>query len=213
MRFPSWARTVRICNAALLAVGVACTHGSDGDSRPDTATAESPVLPPAPADTTYQQYVLVVLVGSWCNACRDPALPPAMAAIRTRVAAEVQESGGKLATIAVILDGDTESAYRNSHRYGTFDELILGGHWGGHGGVEYVWRDLAGPASIPQILLLKRQVVIGQSGYLVGQDELVNRWVGLQEISDGIRRPLRIRRIKSSEGTIDPSSPIGDVPN
>jgi transposase len=52
-------------------------------------------------------------------------------------------------------------------------------------------QDLAGPASIPQAVLLRRKVTIGANGYVVDEDEVVHRWVGLREIQEGGSQSLR----------------------
>jgi len=182
---------------ALISAAVSCRSVSDGVSTRNAVSlkGDSVSIQPTSSDTTYNEYVMVLIAADWCGACRQPSLPLALDKLRLSLGRAAKEKGSSLRTVAVILDPDAKKAYEHSRRYGAFDELILGGQWGGHGAVEYIWRDLAGPASVPQIVVLRRRVTIGANGYVYGRDELVDRLIGNEEIGKG-----RIHRLGSRSG-------------
>jgi hypothetical protein len=169
---------------------------TDVESRP---TADS--VPPGttvsrlrqPVDSSYTEFVAVLLSASWCAACRQPTFPEAVAHALSEARKGATAAGGEFRTIGVVMDEDLDSAFQGLKHYGEFDEAVLGGSWEGLGATLFVWRDIAGQPTVPQMLLLRREVKLVGGFIDIGQDELLARLVGEVEMRSATVTRLRMQ--------------------
>lgn len=179
-----------------IAVGVALTLGCDQELPQARAQAVGSLaapqapLPAQRGDSSYTEYVLVFISASWCGACEQSTLPPALRSLSDRLAAAAASAGARVRRIGVFLEHDPLDGFASSKRFGQFDDLVLGGGWSGQGAVSFVWRDLAGEARVPQVLILRRTVTVGPAGFVFGDDDLVSRLIGIKAIGDEELRRL-----------------------
>lgn len=129
------------------------------------------------------QVIAVFLVSSSCGASRYPALPEAVSRTFGRLHQEAASQGKAFHTIGVALDQQPKDGLAFLAKYGPFDELLAGRGWYGMGSIYFMLRNLPGPLSLPQLLILERDV---DSGLIarVSADRVITRRMGSQEILD-----------------------------
>lgn len=78
-------------------------------------------------------------------------------------------------------------------KFGFFDELSTGRGWVGMGMMKYVFGDIPGPASTPQVIVLGRTLRRQPGGQTAfdGEDVVVRK-VGLEEIRLWVERGARV---------------------
>lgn len=156
-----------------------------GLSRRGEANGRSVTLTPAPnrlRDGT--ELVAVFVVSSGCVFSRDPTLPAALAGTRRELQARAEKSGKRFVSIGVALDADPTEGTRFLERFGTFDELIVGGGWLNVGFLSFIARDLPGPLATPQLVVVERDIVVDQRVFDVSRDRLLGRYIGVDQIRD-----------------------------
>lgn len=136
-----------------------------------------------PRDWHGQHIVVALLVSSGCAYSNDPATHDAYRAI---VAAErrlAEESGGFVTTLGVAVDESPSAGWRMLGTIAPFDEILTGGGWLSTGALRFAARDLAGPLSVPQVLVLSRPIwVTRDSLFTAGADSLHRRLIGRDAI-------------------------------
>ncbi len=115
--------------------------------------------PELPIESTSGDEIILVFVGtSTCGWCNLDELPDAVKTIRVRLQEEAAAIGKTFFFFGVIPDISVESGFRFSDRFGPFHQLMVGGSWLNHGAMHYVWEDHPGPASTPQVLIVRRRL-------------------------------------------------------
>lgn len=148
------------------------------------------------------QAVLVLLGASWCGDSRRSGLQHAFSRISRETAQIASRKNETFVSIGVALDRAPKKGLRWLEEVGSFNEIISGSGWLNSGAIAYIWRDVPGPAALPQILLIRRLVRLRGSIVEVDSVILQERWIGTAEI---------IRRAKIAEpGLRLPSSSSPD---
>ena len=80
--------------------------------------------------------------------------------------------------LAYLLEGQSSAGKKD---FGAWDEVHAGRNWINASAIDYIWRDIQGRASVPQIIILERTIVTG-SRIEVGRDQFLARYVGSEEI-------------------------------
>jgi len=137
---------------------------------------------------------IVLVVRPSCGVCNDPSLPAAWEAIVQGFSDQGQDVY-RIGVVTSSLAGDGLTFLR---RFGEFHEVIAGGGWAGLGSLHYLFRDLGGPAGVPQVVVLDRQVTRQTSGVSV-IERVVRRHVGLGEILDWANHFRQAEEISSGE--------------
>ena len=75
---------------------------------------------------------------------------------------------------------------RGIHDFGAWDEVQAGRNWLASGALNYVWRDPAGVPTVPQVVLLEREVGISGDRISASEDVPVLRLVGSDEITEWV---------------------------
>ena len=120
---------------------------------------------------------VVLVVSPNCEACNDPALPGAWQALLEGLSGHGREPY-RVGLVTSTLDGDGVAFLQ---RFGEFHEVLAGGGDEGVGAGHYISRDLRGPASFPQVVLLERDFTGGSEGDSP-IERVVQRRVGITEI-------------------------------
>jgi hypothetical protein len=159
--------------ALCFVLGATFRPGSAGE-RPITAISSGTEL------------VLVFMASSTCAGVKNPALPAAVNAIEKSLRMQAAGEGKRLVTIGVSLDWQIDAGMELLNRFGTFDEVSIGRGWLNLAAIRYIWRDIPGAASVPQVVLLEREVASGET--IVVQSERIRfRKVGAIPIIEWAR--------------------------
>jgi hypothetical protein len=122
-----------------------------------------------------RELVMVFIASSTCPGINEPGLKDAVARTREGLRRQAVEDGMTFVSIGVSLDRSIDGGVRLLQRFGPFDEISVGRSWINGAALKYLWQDLPGRASVPQILVLERQVDYG-------------RWVEVREERARYRR-------------------------
>ena len=176
MHAPARETVGRLWSVALLVLVLGCV---DGDSV-NTVNRSARRAVSRGGD----QYVLVFLGGAGCGMCNTPDLPGMVRAVVDSVSTYASTHGKQFSSIGVSLDWSLPVGMEYLEGIHTFDEVIIGSNWLNTGVVRYVWRDLPGQPSIPQVIVLERTIQVGESTFTVGPEQVLTRAIGVEQISE-----------------------------
>ncbi len=125
---------------------------------------------------------MVFFVSSSCLGGRDERLQGALRELRRAIESRLATAGVRFASIGVSLDQPSAAGWAFLRRFGSFDEVVLGRNWLNSAAIAYLWRDLPGTPTIPQLVLIERSVEVGAGGLQIGSDRLLTRKVGVEDI-------------------------------
>lgn len=153
------------------------------------------------------ELAFVYIGSSSCTWSNAEGLPELVAELKSMTAAKADDRNLSFTTIGIARDLHVGRGLDHLRKYAPFDEVTSGRGWLNLGALRYVFEDVPGPASTPQILVLWRQVVVEDDRRSVEEPELLVRKVGLREIErwHGREAPLPTE-LSSGAGTGDPSS-------
>jgi hypothetical protein len=142
--------------------------------------------------------VVTFIGASWCAGLSDTRLPGAVKAISEAVGQGARaDMRLRVRRIAVWMSDKPEHP-QILDKYGPFDELVSGGRWLNIGTIRYLWADVPGEPTLPQVIISRRLVTTLPAGMTVGREELLARFVGAFEIVHWSRssriRALGLRR-------------------
>ena len=127
--------------------------------------------------------IVVVFIGSsTCAAAAAEWMPPAMERMQTTVRRRASEIGYRVVFVGVALDADLTAGLDFLQSMGRFHEVSVGRSWMNSLSIEYLLRDQAAEAAIPQIALFARTVEAEGEFMAVTPDRLLDRRIGLDEI-------------------------------
>ncbi len=132
--------------------------------------------------------IVVVLIGSQsCGASKVPAFLEAMDTLRVLLQVRSGREGFRFSITGVALDWSPAVGLAFLESLGDFDEIIVGRNWLNTGALRYVWKDIPGPASLPQVLVLERDVEVGPAGVTLRTERPMARVVGTDRIIEWVR--------------------------
>lgn len=167
--------------AVLCALALLGTFGLRRSRSADAVdTTGETVLPRVRTGT---ELVAVYITSSRCPASRDTALTHSLRAIRRELGRRAMAEGKRLVWMGVALDKTPEEGIDFLREYGPFDEILAGGSWLNLGSLEFLIRGDAGELTTPQLVLVERDIVAGQTTLSVSPDRLVMRRVGASRIN------------------------------
>lgn len=145
---------------------------------------------PAPTETTETavpnrvqsgtEILSIFITAAGCGPSHAPELPNALSRINASLG-KISGSASPPVKIGVALDHYPKTGLDFLSRFGTFDELIAGGSWLNSASVTWLIRG-GEKLDTPQLLVVERDVEALQSSLRVGQDRVVERAVGVEEI-------------------------------
>lgn len=136
---------------------------------------------PSATSGSATELALVYIGSSTCTPSNDPGLPDVVEQLKIAIQRKAAEGGRSFAAVGIARDGDAESGLRHLRKYGHFDEVMAGRGWHNIGVLKYVYQGIPGVAATPQVLVVERRVVGGDST-AIRDEHLVVRKVGVQEI-------------------------------
>ncbi|MGD2218386.1 MAG: hypothetical protein PVJ64_16640 [Gemmatimonadales bacterium] len=131
---------------------------------------------------TTEQIRMILIGSSACGAQRNEDLREAIEAAKRDLAERFTGEGKQFASTGVALDWRIEDGLEFLGAFGEFDEVIVGGNWLNAGAVRYIWRDFPGASTVPQVVVLKRSVTVSSSTISVGEEELLARLAGTEQV-------------------------------
>lgn len=120
---------------------------------------------------------LVVIGSLTCHGADSPEFQTAVRKLQARARAEAEVTSVAVTVVGVGLDWAPSDGLKFFKRFGPFDMLLIGGNWLNEGAVKYIWRDLPGEPSVPQVLLVKRRIEVG-GRMVVDSETVVWRLIG-----------------------------------
>jgi hypothetical protein len=146
-------------------------------------TGRRPPEPAAAALRSGPQLVMVFIASSTCAGVNDPALRDAVRRVRNGLQHEAGRRDQTFVTIGVSLDTSIDVGVALLRRFGRFDEISVGYNWLNGAAVKYVWHDMPGAASMPQILVIERDVEVTDAGVRIRSERARYRKVGSAAIA------------------------------
>lgn len=143
-----------------------------------SVTASAPRHPP----TVVSHEVIVVYIGVWGV---DVAMVGVADSIRLAAARQIAGSGRHLLLRGVSLDPEIGAGVRDLALVGAFDEISVGGNWTNSAVVHYLGGDMGRmyqQASVPQVIVLEREVDNQITALHVGPEHELARYIGTTEI-------------------------------
>lgn len=146
------------------------------------------------------ELVFVLMVSSTCSGISAPGFDEALTVVRSYLEEEAKDTGRTLVKIGIATDWILEDGIAVLNRFGPFDEIMVGRGWMNSGAVEYLWDDFPGRASVPQIVVLERDVTTGKFIQVLGTKVLYRKSSAGQIIEWA--RSLESRRSESEFGAV-----------
>jgi hypothetical protein len=138
--------------------------------------------------TLVSHEVIVVYVGVYGV---DGAMVGLADSVRLAAARQIAASGQHLILRGVSLDPRIDTGVRDLALVGAFDEISVGGNWTNSAVVHYLGGDLGRiypKASVPQVIVLERDVDNQITALHVGPERELARYIGADKIWDWARQ-------------------------
>jgi hypothetical protein len=99
------------------------------------------------------------------------------------VASFASARGKRFSAIGIALDWSLPVGMEYLRGFERFDEVLIGSNWLNTGVIRYVWRDLPGPPSLPQLIVIERTIDAGDK-LAIGPERVLIRAVGKEQLSE-----------------------------
>ncbi|MEJ7813083.1 MAG: hypothetical protein WKG32_21915 [Gemmatimonadaceae bacterium] len=144
-----------------------------------------------------RQLIAYAVVSSRCGFCQRPDTKAALAALR---AAQKRSNSGSFARTSVVgiaIDPDIAKGlgYLDGVGRGSFDEISVGRGWVNEHLGTLVWRDSAGVAAVPQVIVVARDlsaVLRPRMSVRIGRDSVLMRLVGYKAVVEWVQGGARV---------------------
>lgn len=167
---------------AIAAAFVATRYGY-AHIRSRTASVSSETFSEVIGHSEVDEFVLVFIASAACRACSDPELPYMVDDARKAISAQARTVGVRTRMIGIGVDLAAGASIESLARFGSFDEMLVGGGWSGTGMMYYIWDGMRGSAGVPQIMVFYRRLVAANADVGIAvQPQLLARAVGLDEL-------------------------------
>lgn len=130
---------------------------------PSLASAQERYTP-STADPSGPEVVAVFITAESCVGSRQPHMPDTIERMKQLLAEQAAQTGEGLSIVGISLDWNTRVGSDHLAKFGAFNEIIVGRNWFGTGAIHFVWRDHVGQPATPQIVLFRRELMIGRKG-------------------------------------------------
>ena len=146
-------------------------------------------IPPRPDNTlTYgrqEQLVAVVVAAEFCAGSRDTTVRGAIVRALKELQLLAESRGERFVSVGVSVDPSATQGVKFLADLYPFSEIAAGNNWTGTGALTYLWEGFPGRASVPQILVMHRAIVVDTAGSMsihAKDAEVVRRFVGRDDI-------------------------------
>lgn len=140
--------------------------------------------PASPAPRSGRELVFIFIGSSVCAPSKAPGFDETIKKAANGLSRTAESRGMRFVRVGVALTATPEGGSRFLRDFGDFDEMLAGRGWMNQGAISFFWRDIVGTESVPQVLILARQVTVSPRGVHVSADSVLIRVVGV----DGIRQ-------------------------
>jgi hypothetical protein len=121
-----------------------------------------------------------------CPWCQREETKEIVRAAKAAIAALAEGHGMSFHSAGVGLDWSASDGIEYIMSVGSFDEVAAGYGWANAYAARYFWGDVAGKASVPQVVVLRRKIEapdsLGTPSYTFSSEDLIARYVGLEEL-------------------------------
>ena len=175
--------------AAGVVTGIAIARGGRlvrGDSSMRSSAAQD--ITRVPVAGTFHREVVMFFGSEACYACRLPTVPERVRMIVDSLRRDALLRKMPFSSVGVALDGAPKLEVKWLERYGTFDEVAVGGNWYNTVVQRYIWAEPAATAGLPQLVLLRQRVSASERRIRIDSEAVVHRWLGAGDIAPGLKR-------------------------
>jgi len=179
---PRWSVAVVVGLTALAA-------GFGGNVVSSRRAAANDYLPSgSAAPRSGRELVLVYIGAAGCSWSNRPGLADAVKNVKVILSDSAARAHRPFSAIGVARDWATSDAVGHLAKFGRFDELAVGNNWQNAAIQRYVWSDIPGPASTPQVVILERTVGshpdtgLEDAPYVISDERLILRVTGYYDI-------------------------------
>lgn len=155
------------------------------------ANAQKQVYEPSHVTPAGEELVLAFISSTWCVGNRAPGLHEAIEEAKLTMADRASVEGIRFRAVGVALDWPTADGIAYLNEFGEFDELVVGSNWFNLGVEELIWEDEETSASIPQVIIFRREVKASPTPSF-GQREVLKRVTGGDAIVAWIEAGLNL---------------------
>ena len=134
------------------------------------------------------ELVAIYIGSSFCAGSSLPDFPRVEHRTFAALATYAMHKRMRFVRIGVSVDASADIGRDYLKRFGPFDTISVGGGWLNPLAISYIWRDQPATGTIPQIVVIQRQVKLTQSGPLLAPDSLLGRLVGMNGMEEWLRR-------------------------
>jgi hypothetical protein len=199
--------------SSLASLGLTSAAAPPSDAPADAAP--SALSTPASSDSlpTYEPRgdhasgpeLAFVYVGS--SACGWSETPENFAVVRRLKAAvqrEAEARGVSFSAIGVAKNWDVEDGVAHLAKAGPFDEIMTGRSWANAGMRHFVWGDIGGTPSTPQVLVVERRFITpdatdGPPTFAVEDEALLVKRSGVSDMEAWLERGTPIPDLTVTE--------------
>lgn len=131
--------------------------------------------------------IIVVFIGaSFCGGTKRPGLKETVREMNRLLTERAHAVGYGSVTIGVALDWSIEEGLSFLREFGPFDEIAVGRNWLNVDAIRYIWKDLPGSPTLPQVVVVHRHVDVGAVAVDVGVERLLVRKLGADRIEQWV---------------------------
>jgi hypothetical protein len=129
------------------------------------------------------ELLFVLIASSRSSASKVAGLKEHIVAARRLVARQATARGDVFASIGISVDPVLEEGYEFLKGLGPFDEIDAGDNWENLGTAAFFWGGLRADATIPQILVVSRDVNDDGRVIALGAERLLVRKIGSDSLA------------------------------
>lgn len=158
-----------------------------------------PVSPRAIKDGV--ELTLIYIGSSSCAAAKTREIPEVVNALIATVEEKASNQNFSFSSLGISIDSSVDEGFKHLKSVGDFDEVMTGRHWLNTGSLKYIWQDITGRASTPQILVVARNVVAENGKYEIQSEQFLIRKIGVLEMTNWLHSgaPMPVLQSKGDQ--------------
>jgi len=131
--------------------------------------------------------VLFVFIGSEdCTFSLTPGFAESVRRAERLVEKQVRAQSSAFSSLGISAGPSVEKGIEYLNRFGSFNEVAIGHGQLNSGMMKYIWEELPGEASFPQIVVVERNLVDLNPGFSFDQERVLVRVVGVPAVEKWI---------------------------
>lgn len=157
------ARVIAVVGAVFLVAGFLVGRRVDGPGvriMLSMAVAARDDYRPSYSVESGSEIVLVYLGARGCVGSNTRQFLETLRRLKFDLAAKVGSLGTTFRAVGIATDWKVEDGFLHLAGAGRFDEVVVGNGWMNAGALRYVWEQIESLAATPQILVLRRSVLL-----------------------------------------------------